>query len=86
MVDDFDGMWQEREELLNIEEKNDPFCTCEDYGEDDCPIHTQKDLDIIPNQDVEKLSKPNKKIHNKRKTTAKEKGMDGIQSLDSFKR
>ena len=56
MRGDFDDLWKEREEMINIEEKDDPFCTCEDYGEDACPIHSQVDLDIIPNTYVEELT------------------------------
>lgn len=67
--EDFDGLWKEREEELRIIERDDPFCSCDDYGEDACPIHSQVDLDVIPNQDVEKLSKQPKakKVHNKGK-------------------
>ena len=73
-MDEFDDLWLDREEFLLVVEKNDPFCTCEDYGEDSCPIHSQLDLDVIEDQDVEKLTityedGKNKKANNKRKKT-----------------
>lgn len=56
MRDEFNDEWNERAELLAIEESKDPFCVCDEYGEDNCPIHSQVGLDIIQNEDVQKLS------------------------------
>ena len=46
----------EGQELLAVEERKDPFCQCEDFGEDSCPIHSQKDLEIIDNETAQELT------------------------------
>jgi len=71
-MNEFDELWNERVELLNIEERDDPFCTCEEYGEDSCQIHSKVGLEVIENKDVERLTKTKvskTKIHNKGKKT-----------------
>lgn len=57
MRDDIEYGWDERQELLAVEERKDPFCTCDDFGEDNCPIHSQTDLEIIDNETAQELTK-----------------------------
>jgi hypothetical protein len=76
MKDTFDELWQEREEMLKIEEKKDPFCTCDEYGEDACSIHSTLDLETLSNEDIEKITKnKNKKGVKKNRKTS----LEGMQ-------
>lgn len=62
MNDDFDGMWSEREELLNIENQKE-VCLCDDFGVDDCPLHSTKDieLEMMTNEEVDMFTRKDKK-------------------------
>jgi|GEM_PF-5083466 len=57
MRDDIEYGWDERQELLAVEESTDYFCTCDDFGEDTCPIHSKADLEIIDNETAHKLTR-----------------------------
>jgi hypothetical protein len=62
MNDDFDGMWSEREELLNIENQKE-VCLCDDFGVEECPVHSTRDieLEMMTNEEVEMLTKKRNK-------------------------
>ena len=77
-MDEFDELWQDRQEYLGIVERHDPFCTCDDYGEESCPIHSTEDLDLIPVELIECLivetngkNSKRKKANNKGKKVIK---------------
>jgi len=67
MKDEFDELWKERQELLNIQENTELECLCDDFGQDECPIHSTRLLDMImmTEEEIEKLSKTKRKKETK---------------------